>query len=137
MNLRVMEWEFRNKGLEGYYARDLEPSVLAVQEDLRPEARRARELEACGYEERPLSFKWSEKFCYAAGSLLALDPDTVRALRPTIEQDEPEWVERVKQEWRGYWNVESTAYWSGVPLQATLAILLNLRDRGELDLEEN
>lgn len=68
---------------------------------------------------------------------MALDSDTVRALRPTIEQDEPEWVERVKQEWRGYWNVESTAYWSGVPLQATLAILLNLRDRGELDLEEN
>ena len=137
MSLRVMEWEFRNQGLEGYYARDFEPSVLAVQEDLRPEARRARELEARGYEERPLSFKWDDKFCYAAGSLLELDPDTVRALRPTIEQDEPEWVERVKHEWRGYWNVESTAYWSGVPLQATLAILLNLRDRGELDVEEN
>ena len=137
MSLRVVEWGFRNKGLEGYYARDFEPSVLAVQEDLRSEARRARELEARGYEERPLAFKWGERFCYAAGSLLELDPDTVRALRPTIEQDEPEWVERVKEEWRGYWNVESTAYWSGVPLQATLAILLNLRDRGELDVEED
>lgn len=137
MNLRVVEWGFRNKGLEGYYARDFEPSVFAVQEDLRPEARRARELEARGYEERPLSFKWDEKFCYAAGSVLDLDPDTVRALRPTIEQDEPEWVERVKEEWRGYWNIESTAYWSEVPLQATLAILLNLSDRGELAVEEN
>nr|MBA3474869.1 hypothetical protein [Rubrobacter sp.] len=68
MSLRVVEWGFRNKGLEGYYARDFEPSVLAVQEDLRPEARRARELEARGYEERPLAFKWGEKFCYAAGS---------------------------------------------------------------------
>ncbi len=28
-------------------------------------------------------------------------------------------------------------YWSGGPLQATLAILLNLRDRGELDVEED
>ncbi|MGH3085709.1 MAG: hypothetical protein ACRDSJ_00140 [Rubrobacteraceae bacterium] len=36
--MRVVEWGFRNKGLEGYYARDFEPSVLAVQEDLRPEA---------------------------------------------------------------------------------------------------
>lgn len=35
----MVEWGFRNKGLEGYYARDFEPSVLAVQEDLRPEAR--------------------------------------------------------------------------------------------------
>jgi hypothetical protein len=137
LSLRVMEWGFRNKGLEGYYARDFEPSVLAVQEDLKPEARRARELEARGYEERPLSFKWGEKFCYAAGSLLEVDPDAVRALRPTIEQDEPEWVEQVKKEWQGYWNVESTAYWSGVPLQATLAILLNLRDRGELAVEED
>lgn len=135
MNLRVMEWEFRNKGLEGYYARDFEPSVLAVQEDLRPEARRARELEALGYEERPLSFKWGEKFCYAAGSLLEVDPDAVRTLRPSIEQDEPEWVERVREKWQGYWNVESTAHWSGAPLQATLAILPNLRDRGELRAE--
>ncbi len=68
---------------------------------------------------------------------MELKPDTVRALRPTIEQDAPEWVERVKYEWRGYWNVESAAYWSGVPLQATLAILLNLRDSGELVVEEN
>ena len=28
-------------------------------------------------------------------------------------------------------------YWSGVPSQARLAILRNLRDRGELDVEEN
>jgi hypothetical protein len=134
VNLRVVEWRLRNKGLEGYYTRDFQPSVLVVQEDLRPEARRARELEARGYEKMPHAFKWGEKFCYAAGSLREVDPDAVKALRASIEQDEPEWVRRVKKEWRGYWNVESIAYWSGVPLQATLAILLNLRDRGELDL---
>lgn len=61
----------------------------------------------------------------------------MRALRPNIERDEPEWVEQVKKEWAGYWNVESTAYWSGVPIQATFAILLNLYERGELDVEEN
>jgi hypothetical protein len=133
-----LEGGFRNKGLEGYYARDFEPSVLAVQEDLRPEARRARELEARGYEERPLSFKWDEKFCFAAANVEQVDPDAVRALRPTIESDEPYWVESVKNEWLAYRpNIESTAYWSGVPIQATLAILLNLRERGELDVEEN
>ncbi len=104
-----------------------------VPEDLRPEARRARELEARGYEKIPRAFKWGEKLCYAAGSLREVDPDTVKALRATIEQAEPEWVRRVKKEWRGFWIVESIAYWSGVPLQATLAILLNLYERGELD----
>ena len=137
MGVRVLEWEFRNKRLEGYYAHDREPAVLAVQEGLSGEARRARELEARGYEERPLSFKWGEKFCYAAGSLLELDPDTVRALRPTIEQDEPEWVERVKDEWESFRDVESTAFWAEVPLQATVAILLNLHERGELRIEED
>jgi hypothetical protein len=133
LSLRVVEWRFRNKGLEGYYTREFRPSVLVVQEDLRPEARRARELEARGYEKMGRAFKWSEKFCYAAGSLREVDPDAVKALRATIEQAEPEWVRRVRKEWRGPWIVESIAYWSGVPLQATLAILLNLDDRGELN----
>ncbi len=67
-----------------------------------------------------------------------VDPDAVRALRPTIESDEPYWVESVKSQWLAYRpNIESTAYWSGVPIQATLAILLNLRERRELDVEEN
>lgn len=134
MSLRVVEWRFRNKGLEAYYTRDFQPSVLAVQEDLSPDARRVRELEACGYEKMASAFKLGEKYCYAVGSLWEVDPVSVKALRASIEQGEPGWVERVKKEWRGYWNVESLAYWSGVPLQATLAILLNLRDRGELNV---
>ncbi len=136
-DVRVVEWGFRSGGLEGYYARDFEPSVLAVREDLRPEARRARELEARGYEERPLAFKWREKLLRAAGSLPEVDPDAVRALRPSIERDEPGWVESVRREWEGSWSVESAADHSGVPLQAAFAILLNLHERGELRVEEN
>lgn len=135
--MRVLEWGFRNERLEGYVARDLDPSVLAVREDLSPEARRARELEARGYEERPLAFKWDDKLLFAASSLAEVDPDAVRSLRPSIERDEPGWVESVKREWEGSWSVESTADWSGVPLQATFAILLNLHERGELKIEDN
>lgn len=135
--MRVLEWGFRNNRLEGYVARDLDPSVLAVREDLSREARRARELEARGYEERPLAFKWDDKLLYAAGSLPEVDLDAVRALRPSIEQDEPGWVESVKREWEECWSVEYAADRSGVPIQAALAILLNLRDREELRVEEN
>lgn len=60
----------------------------------------------------------------------------MRALRPFIEQWEPKWVERVKNEWLAYRpNIESTAYWARVPLQATMAILENLYERGELDTD--
>ena len=91
------------------------PEVGAIQEGLSPEMRRLRELEALGYEKRPQEFAWAEKLCYAAGSLeKESDSDTVRALRPSIEQDEPEWVRRIEDVWRGYWIVESVAYWSGV-----------------------
>ncbi len=69
--------------------------------------------------------------------MLEVDPDAVRALRPRIEREEPEWVERVKDEWESFRDVESTAFWAEVPLQATVAILLNLHERGELKVEED
>ena len=137
MGVRVLEWEFRNKRLEGFYAHDREPAVLAVQEGLSGEARRARELEAEGYHERPLAFKRREKWCFAAANVLEVDPDAVRALRPRIEREAPEWVERVRDEWESFRDVESTAFWAEVPLQATVAILLNLHERGELRVEED
>lgn len=97
-----------------------------------------RLLEARGYEERPLAFKWNEKFCYVAANVSEVEPDAVRSLRCSIEEDEPGWVESVKRQWPAYRpNVESTAYWAGVPLQATVAILLNLYERGELNVEDN
>lgn len=62
----------------------------------------------------------------------------MRSLKPSIEKDEPGWVESVKRQWPAYRpNVESTAYWAEVPLQATVAILLNLYERGELNVEDN
>jgi hypothetical protein len=73
-----------------------------------------------------------------AANVLEVDPDAVRALRPSIERDEPGWVEGVKCQWPAYRpNIESTAYWAGVPLQATVAILLNMKERGELVVEDN
>ena len=122
--------------MEGYFARDFEMAVLAVQEDLRPEARRAREIEAEGYDERPSAFKWHHKACYTAANVLEVDRDAVRALRPKIEREQPDWVERVKREWEGFRDVESVAFWAEVPIQAVVAILLNLQERGELRTED-
>ena len=123
--------------MEGYFARDFEVAVLAVQEDLRPEARRAREMEAEGYDERPSAFKWRQKACYTAANVLEVDPDAVRALRPRIEREQPDWVERVKDEWESFRDVESVAFWAEVPIQAVVAILLNLEERGQLKTDDD
>ena len=108
--MRVLEWGFRSNRLEGYVARDLDPSVLAVPEDLSPEARRARELEARGYEERPLAFKWDDKLLFAAGGLAEVDPDAVRSLRPSIEGRSPSGSRASRGSGRGAgaWNRRPT-----------------------------
>lgn len=115
----------------------MQEAGAAVEEDLMPEARAVRLYEARGYYERPLAFKRRFRLCKAAAKVEDVDPDTVRALRPFIEQWEPDWVEWVKREWPGRrGDVESVAHFSGVPLQATMAILENLHERGELQIED-
>jgi len=45
-----------------------------------------------------------------------------------LSREEPEWVERVRDEWESFRDVQSTAFWAEMPLQATVAILLNLHE---------
>lgn len=85
-----------------------------------------------------MSFKWCEKACYAAANVMEVDQYSVRGLKPRIEREEPKWVERVNDEWparRG--DVESVAYVAQVPLQATMALLENLYERGELKTDDD
>jgi len=65
-----------------------------------------------------------------------VDPDSVRALRSRIESGEPEWVKWIKKEWEGFRDMESVAFWAEVPIQAVVAILLNLDKRGELTVDD-
>lgn len=60
----------------------------------------------------------------------------MRALRPRIEREQPDWVERIKDEWESFRDVESVAFWAEVPIQAVVAILLNLEERGELKTDD-
>lgn len=69
--------------------------------------------------------------------MLEVDPDAVRALRSKIESEQPDWVERVKDEWESFRDVELVALWVEVPIQAVVAILLNLEERGELMVNDD
>jgi hypothetical protein len=65
-----------------------------------------------------------------------VDPDSVRALRPDIEREEPLRAEAVRRGWELYRDVERVNLETRVPLQAVIAILENLRERGELPAED-
>ena len=84
----------------------------------------AEEIEALGY-----------RFCYLAANAGEVDPDSVRALRPDIAREEPLWAEAVRRGWELYRDVERVSLETRVPLQAVIAILENLRERGELPVE--
>lgn len=135
MELRFFEWEFGPE-VEGVYLEDPEPAGVALRRDLAPGARIARELEARGYFENPLHFKWStrQKVMLTACSPEEIDEDAVRALRLVVDKAVPEWVAAVKKEAEFYGpdDLLNIEFWSGVPIQAVKAIIENLRERGEL-----
>jgi hypothetical protein len=135
MKLRIYDWRFREERLEALYVEDPEPAGVALREDLSPEARRARELEVRGYYSSPLAFGKRYRFCYLAANAGEVDPDSVRALRPDIEREEPLWAETVRRGWELYRDVERVSLETRVPLQAVIAILENLRERGELPVK--
>jgi hypothetical protein len=135
MKLRIYEWRFRDRRLEALYVEDPEPAGVALREDLSPEARRARELEVRGYYSSPLAFGRRYRFCYLAANAGEVDPDSVRALRPDIEREEPVWVEAVRRGWELYRDVERVSLETRVPLQAVIAILENFKARGELQVD--
>lgn len=116
-----------------YYGRD-GLSVMAVQPDLSDTARRAREIEAFGYHQKPP--RDGEKFSTWATSFDDIDPLSVNAQRRYVERMEPEWVERVQREWETYRDVASVIFWSELQPETVIAILQNLHDKNELALEE-
>ena len=131
--LRIFDWDLGGGRVEGHYTNVPDPAGMAIQEGLPEAARRARELEALGYYDKPLSFKWREKTLLVAAGVEDLDPDTVRALRAVIEEAEPEWVERVRAEIPSYGDdLFSLSYYSEVPPQAVRAIIEIMRERGDL-----
>ena len=136
MKLRIYDWRFRDRRLEALYVEDPEPAGVALRDDLSPEARRARELEVRGYYSSRRAFGKRYRFCYLAANAGEVDPDSVRALRIDIEREEPVWAEAVRRGWELYRDVERISLETRVPLQAVIAILENLRERGELPVED-
>jgi hypothetical protein len=72
------------------------------------------------------------KFCYSPESYHDLDRERVRALKRSIEQQRPDWVELVRFACLMDNEVHTIVHLSGVPPYPAVAILENMVERGEL-----
>ncbi len=132
--LEIDEFLFANPDLDAAYTEYPQPAGMAIRRDLRQSSKRARELEAHGlYKKSPLT---GRKLCYACGSLEEVDLVSVNAVRRTVDEMEPAWVEAVKDAARMFNQPDLIKGWLeeewGLDLQVVVAILMNLEARGEL-----
>ncbi len=130
MSLKIKERDLGGNGLEAYYTEHPHPATLAVQRDLLPHVREAREVEGCGYYRRPP--KDGRKFCFRPRWEYDFDPTAINAIRSVIEDLRPSWVEEVRDAARLSNRPRWIADWCELSEQVVVAILMNLKARGEL-----
>ncbi len=133
--LDIDEFEFVTPGLEGIYTEFPRPAGMAIRRGLSRSSHRAREVEAHGHFLRPPVT--GRKLCFRNRVLEELDYGSVRAIRRTVDEMEPAWVDAVKRAaWMGFNRADLIAGWLwdewALDLQVVEAILLNLKERGEL-----
>lgn len=128
--VRIVEHDLGGGDLEAYGIFGSERAIMAVRPDLTPAVRRSRELELYGCWIRPPAGR--RRLCFAAHTLDEVDPVSVRSIRRTVDPMEPVWVEDVKRACEETNDVAQIAGECGLDLHATIAIVENLRQRGEL-----
>ncbi len=133
MSLRIKERDLGGNGLEAYYTEHPRPATLAVQPDLLPHQREAREVEGCGYYRRPP--RGGRKYCFGPRWEHDFDPTAVTAIRSVVEDLRPSWVEEVKDAARMSNHPRWIASWCELSEQVVVAILMNLEARNELPYE--
>ena len=131
------EHDFSDELLSGLYSEFVgeNTAALILSFGLPYEDREALEVEAECYRIR--SPRAKRKFCYQPRSLEEMDRERIRALRRCIEEERPNWVEQIQLALRIEENdtYKIIAY-SGVPPYPAVAILENMKARGELPGEE-
>lgn len=130
--IEVEEHSYSNPELNGLYDElfDEEKPLLVVDRDLPPEEREALEAEADCY--RIKGPREGLKFCYAPRTYESMNRERIRALRRCIEEVRPDWVEQVRMATLMDNEVYTIVHLSGVPPYPAVAILENMKERGEL-----
>lgn len=129
----VDRYDFHNELLRGLYTEfpEGDRAALAVRSEAAAEELEALELEALSYAtvRQP---RGGRMFCYAPESMEEMDGTRLKAYRRVIESLRPDWAERVRFATLMDNDTYTIVHLSGVPPYPAVAILMNLRDRGEL-----
>lgn len=138
--LEIEHRNFSAEGLDGLYTEHPTPSGLAVRCGISREHCDALELEAECLMETGRAAKWGgREFLFNPQSYESMSRRRIESLRKTIEAKRPEWVETIKDAARASSNVYVIVGLAGLDAHPypAVAIIENLRDRGELDRTNN
>ena len=130
MSLRVKQRRLGGNGVEAYYTEHPRPATLAVEPDLLPYQREAREVVGAGYYRKPP--KGGRKFCFKPRWEHDFDPAAINAIRCVVDEMKPSWVWEVREAARMSNSTRWIADWCELSEQVVVAILGMLRERGEV-----
>ncbi|WP_273845458.1 hypothetical protein [Rubrobacter calidifluminis] len=132
MELRVEEFDV-GPSADGYFFVDHSDDLaaLAVNPELPSFVKRSCEIQAHGHlKKRPP--KGGRRFIVEVEEPEDLDPNAILAIRSVIEDLQPGWVEEVKEACRLANHPRVIAGWCELSLSVVVAIIENLKARGEL-----
>lgn len=131
MSLEIDEFDI-GKGVDAFYFHDPDYGIqaMAVRTDLDLPDRDSLEVEARGYCRRPP--KRGEKFCLTPRHPYDFDPNAIAAIRCVVEEIRPGWTKEVKDAARISNDTRWIAAWCELSPNAVVAIIENLKARGEL-----
>jgi hypothetical protein len=138
--LEVQRRRLRDRQLKGLYTEYPRPSGLALNDSLSYEEQEALEVESEILLETGRAARWGgREFFFDAQSYEMMSRRRINSLRKTIERKRPEWVEAIKEAARATNNIYLIVDLAGLgkyPYPA-VAIIENLRDRGELQVSSD
>lgn len=132
MTVRVEEFELGGFPLEGYCVFTPYFAALAVDPNLPPAVKRAKQLRAYGDWIKPPPVE--DRPYLAAYEIEQVEEVAVRSTRRVVSELEPEWVECVKEECVVTNIPKEIAGRCGLDLTAVVAIIQDLVDAGEIEI---
>lgn len=108
--------------------------AMAIQPGLPERDREMRELEAHGYKLLRLErgVPRQDRYCLKPRSMRDVDHVTVAAIRRVVDELKPDWVDTVRHATRISFDPRWLSAFSGLRVEAVLAILRNLEERNEI-----
>lgn len=133
MRLEVRLRDIGVEELDAMYTEHPSPAAMALSADLSYQEMEALELEGECLLETGVASRWGGRvLCFRPESYQKMSRRRIMALKKTIESKRPEWVEAIKEAARASNDIYVVIGLSGVNPYPGVAILENLKERGEL-----